>query len=97
MNLFSKTNTEDNYSLLLNTERRKNRISLLVTPPLHAYLQNLAKTVLGPLGETLLSDAYVKPNQSNPLEMRLFASRTTVREAISAIPSSNDWIWLEFA
>lgn len=34
---------------------------------------------------------------SNPLEMQLFARRMMVREAISAIPSSNDWIRLELA
>lgn len=34
---------------------------------------------------------------SDQLEMQLFARRMTEREAMSAIPSSNDWIRLELA
>lgn len=57
--LVSKTNT-NNYSLLLNTERGKNRITLRITSPFHTYLQNIVDTPLRPLGETLLSDTYIK-------------------------------------
>lgn len=57
---FQKQTQTNNYSLLLNTERGKNRITLRITSPFHTYLQNIVDTPLRPLGETLLSDAYIK-------------------------------------
>ena len=58
---FQKQTQKNNYSLLLNTEGGENRIALRITPPFHTYLQNVIDTPLRPLGETPLSDAYIKP------------------------------------
>ena len=44
----------------MNTERGENRIALRITSPFHTYFQNIVDTSLGPLGETLLSDTYIK-------------------------------------
>lgn len=44
----------------MNTERGKNRITLRITSPFYTYLQNNVDTPLRPLGETLLSDTYIK-------------------------------------